>query len=588
MRDFGDQRSTTWNQNQPAAESSPDPGKRTLTEMLPSVSAPELPPQASAPVQRKADSSVPATTSRPRPTIEDLFGVQRKAASAEPESATVHASAQRGIATAASPLPHAETIQRAFGRHDVSRIQAHTGPEAATSAGAMGAKAYATGDHVVLGEGSDLHTVAHEAAHVVQQRGGVQLKGGVGAVGDPYERQADEVADLVVRGESAEHVLNAADSGRSAGGGAVSGAVQRVSINPATEFGAPREHDDVKADITANQLQGFSTKVNGAGWHTKVTFDPLVSPGAQAGVQLNDEGSGVTGIVGPDHAYGSRPSSPTAAQNNTAAAGLRGGTPHVAAHILNDQLGGPGVAQNLFAFPGTANTLMESQVESKMKAAVQAGHYIYYRGVVNHPAQGPADKITMSWNKLDHDGNDIGGGQSGVEITAGNTAVNQAVVAQAAGTAAATRTLMNPSSEAQVKAMPWGPFQMPDPKNSVAMEPYLDISEFPAVGTKAAFQAFLTEHRERESLVREMLVTTLGSNTLFTVIARWIESVSQIEIKARRGVTKELLNELKTGSTSKRGDALFKILATGDGVKVIPFAAGEFAKAARTTARSRV
>jgi hypothetical protein len=30
--------------------------------------------------------------------------------------------------------------------------------------------------------GADLHTVAHEAAHVVHQREGVQLKGGVGAV----------------------------------------------------------------------------------------------------------------------------------------------------------------------------------------------------------------------------------------------------------------------------------------------------------------------------------------------------------------------------------------------------------------------
>ncbi len=71
----------------------------------------------------------------------------------------------------------------------------------------MGAQAYATGNHVVLGDRADLHTVAHEAAHVVQQRGGVQLKGGVGDAGDAYERQADEAADRVVRGESAEDVL---------------------------------------------------------------------------------------------------------------------------------------------------------------------------------------------------------------------------------------------------------------------------------------------------------------------------------------------------------------------------------------------
>lgn len=74
----------------------------------------------------------------------------------------------------------------------------------------MGARAYATGDHVVLGDGADLHTVAHEAAHVVQQRGGVQLKGGVGQEGDVHERHADAVAARVVAGESAADLLGTA------------------------------------------------------------------------------------------------------------------------------------------------------------------------------------------------------------------------------------------------------------------------------------------------------------------------------------------------------------------------------------------
>jgi hypothetical protein len=102
--------------------------------------------------------------------------VQRHASGAAPEAA-VHAAAARGTATPASPLPFGDTIQRAFGRHDVSSVQAHTGPEAAQSAQAMGAEAYATRDHVVLAK-ADLHTVAHEATHVVQQRAGVSLKGG--------------------------------------------------------------------------------------------------------------------------------------------------------------------------------------------------------------------------------------------------------------------------------------------------------------------------------------------------------------------------------------------------------------------------
>jgi hypothetical protein len=91
----------------------------------------------------------------------------------------------------------APRLRRAFGHHDISGIQAHTDGAAAASAGAMGAQAFATGNHVAFAGTPDLRTAAHEAAHVVQQRGGVQLKGGVGEAGDSYEQHADAVADRV-------------------------------------------------------------------------------------------------------------------------------------------------------------------------------------------------------------------------------------------------------------------------------------------------------------------------------------------------------------------------------------------------------
>jgi hypothetical protein len=160
-------------------------------------------------------------------TLQMLFDVQRATAAGPAEDpADVHAAAARGTATPATRLPYADQIQRAFGRHDISGIQAHVGGAAAASAGEMGARAYATGDHVVLGDQVDLHTVAHEAAHVVQQRGTVQLKGGVGEVGDPYERHADDVADRVVRGESAEELLDQIGDG----GRAAPGIVQRAIL----------------------------------------------------------------------------------------------------------------------------------------------------------------------------------------------------------------------------------------------------------------------------------------------------------------------------------------------------------------------
>ncbi len=120
-------------------------------------------------------------------------------------------------------MPHLAAIQASFGRHDVTGVRAHTGEEAAAAAHAIGARAYATGDDVAFAGAPDLHTAAHEAAHVVQQRAGVHLASGVGQTGDVYERHADAVADAVVRGEPAEALL---DQHAGAGGGGVQRAVQ--------------------------------------------------------------------------------------------------------------------------------------------------------------------------------------------------------------------------------------------------------------------------------------------------------------------------------------------------------------------------
>jgi len=151
--------------------------------------------------------------------------VQRSASGEATEP--VHAAAAHGIATPATAMPHGARIQALFGpRHDVSGIQAHVGPQASEAAGAMGASAYASGNHAVFAGTPDLHTAAHEAAHVVQQAHGVSLYGGVGQVGDTYERHADAVADRVVAGESAADLLDGVAGG--AGGSAMG--VQRRSL----------------------------------------------------------------------------------------------------------------------------------------------------------------------------------------------------------------------------------------------------------------------------------------------------------------------------------------------------------------------
>ena len=116
--------------------------------------------------------------------------------------------AAAGVRGGGGPLPHADSIQAAFGSHDVAGVEAHTGGAAAEACQAMGARAFASGSDVAFIGAPDLHTAAHEAAHVVQQRAGVRLDGGVGRSGDRYEHHADAVADAVTRGESAERLLD--------------------------------------------------------------------------------------------------------------------------------------------------------------------------------------------------------------------------------------------------------------------------------------------------------------------------------------------------------------------------------------------
>lgn len=157
-----------------------------------------------------------------------LSGQPVQAKAAELDSVTTQEVAASGVAGPGASLPHLAQIQRSFGGHDVRSIRAHVGGDATTAATAIGAEAYATGDAVAFRSAPSLHLAAHEAAHVVQQRGGVSLKGGVGAAGDAYEQHADAVADAVVAGRSAEPLLS-----EFAGTGATSTAIQRKGADAA-------------------------------------------------------------------------------------------------------------------------------------------------------------------------------------------------------------------------------------------------------------------------------------------------------------------------------------------------------------------
>lgn len=145
----------------------------------------------------------PGSTASPR--------VQRAAkthSEADDDPERIHEAGQLGIRGTGGPLPYLDQIQKAFGVFDVSSIVAHTDESATAGAQAMGAAAFTMGHHAAFAGTPSLHTAAHEAAHAIQQRAGVQLLNGVGQIGDAYEQHADAVADLVVRGQSSEALLS--------------------------------------------------------------------------------------------------------------------------------------------------------------------------------------------------------------------------------------------------------------------------------------------------------------------------------------------------------------------------------------------
>ena len=140
----------------------------------------------------------------------------RVAAFADASPQVVHRVAREASRSPSQPLPYFDAIQRSFGRHDVGRVRAHTGAAASAGAEAIGAEAFTRGSHIVFRGAPDLRTAAHEAAHAIQQRSGVRLSDGVGRRGDRYERHAEQVADTVLRGGSAEALLDRFASGPAA------------------------------------------------------------------------------------------------------------------------------------------------------------------------------------------------------------------------------------------------------------------------------------------------------------------------------------------------------------------------------------
>jgi hypothetical protein len=128
-----------------------------------------------------------------------------------------------------SPLePGARSFLEQRMGQDFSDVRVHTGPKADESARSISAQAYTVGTDVVFRSGAyqpdtlaGRHVLAHELAHVVQQRSGpvagTPAPGGirVSDPGDPFERAAERTAAGAMAG-TANSPVPAASAGTTA------------------------------------------------------------------------------------------------------------------------------------------------------------------------------------------------------------------------------------------------------------------------------------------------------------------------------------------------------------------------------------
>ena len=136
-------------------------------------------------------------------------GLQRSALSAGP--ALAPPSVHRVLASPGRPLDAATRafMEPRFG-HSFADVRVHADGQAADSARAVGARAYAVGRHVVFASGAyapettaGQRLLAHELAHVVQQGGrpaALQARLELGRADDAAEREAERSSRAIAEG----------------------------------------------------------------------------------------------------------------------------------------------------------------------------------------------------------------------------------------------------------------------------------------------------------------------------------------------------------------------------------------------------
>ncbi|MEV8566704.1 DUF4157 domain-containing protein [Streptomyces sp. NPDC051322] len=226
-----------------------------------------------------------------------------------------------------------------------SDVRIHAGSAAQASAAALGARAYTSGSHVVIGQGGeDKHTLAHELTHVIQQRQGpvAGTDDGNGLrVSDPsdrFEREAEDNARRVMSGSVSTRSSDA-DSDTSGGDQpTVSRAIQRYYSGRHTVTYASSARSGVGSSMEA-ELHPGSIKYGGK---------PKVKP-----------------------SWWPKTGTPT---------GDWFAKYMVQGHLLNDNLGGPGnTLDNLTPLTKAGNRKHHEMTEYNVKDEIKAGRTVVYK-----------------------------------------------------------------------------------------------------------------------------------------------------------------------------------------------------------------
>ncbi|MEU9101033.1 DUF4157 domain-containing protein [Streptomyces sp. NPDC048361] len=148
---------------------------------------------------------------------------------------------------------------------DFGDVRVHNDVAAQRSAAEIGARAYTSGSHVVVGRGgADRHTLAHELTHVIQQRqgpvAGTDTGGGL-SMSDPsdaFERAAEANATRALSQPVADQPVADAESSAEP--------VQRVCDGPS------HAHSSATAPAAVQRAVGFEFE---AQWNVRRVADPV-------------------------------------------------------------------------------------------------------------------------------------------------------------------------------------------------------------------------------------------------------------------------------------------------------------------------